>query len=43
MWICWNTRATMRVYRLAQREGACSVCGGYYAVEIIHEYFDKKK
>ena len=23
-------------------EGACSMCGDYCAVEIIHKYFDKR-
>ena len=29
--------------RNPQDEGACSMCGDYCAVEIIHKYFDKRE
>lgn len=29
--------------RNPQEEGACSMCGDYCAVEIIHKYFDKRE
>ncbi len=31
-----------RASRNPEGEGACSMCGDYCAVEIIHKYFDKK-